>query len=190
MKLHVQGSRTLPASAQDAPPGVTVKDRVQIGGHARRRPTGGAGHRPWRRDGAGRRPGADARRFNIRPDSRFLMLWTPNGGSHAMALALLGRGMTVKALAATSLSQSLGDITGITGITGIIRACPGAVQLFPDYLLNPATWPALSGRPPPTADALKAARDFRARMRDNAGIPVAQTRDIAGLGLRHRSETR
>ena len=116
------------------------------------------------------------RGFNSRPDSRFLMLGTPNGGSHAMALALLGRSMAVKALAAISLSQDLGDITGI------IRDWPGAVQLLPDDLLNPAAWQALAGSPPPGADALKAARDLRARMRDDAGIPAEQTRYIAGLG--------
>lgn len=116
------------------------------------------------------------RGFNSRPGSRLVMLGTPNGGSHTMALALLGRSMAVKALAALSLSQDLGDITAI------LRAWPGAIQLLPDDLMNPAAWQALAGSAPPEAGALKSARDFRAMMRRDEGIPAGKTCYIAGMG--------
>ena len=116
------------------------------------------------------------RGFDSRPDSRFLMLGTPNGGAHTMAMAMLGQGLAVKALAALSLSQGLGDITAI------IRAWPGAVQLLPESLLDPAAWRALAGSAPPEAAALQSAREFWTLMRNDAGIPAEQTRYLAGMG--------
>lgn len=114
--------------------------------------------------------------FRLRADCRLLMLGTPNGGSLAMALALLGYGTTVGALAALSLSQNRADITRI------LRAWPGAIQLLPPELLNAAAWAALAGDQPIDAAAMAQARDFWRLMQNDAGIPANRTLYLAGMG--------
>ena len=114
--------------------------------------------------------------FLARPGSRFLMLGTPNGGSLAMALALLGHGTTVRALAALSLSQDRSQIAAI------LRAWPGAVQLLPPNLLEPSEWAALAGDQPLDSAALTQAREFWRLMADRAGLPAGRCLYLAGMG--------
>ncbi|MFT3688654.1 DUF7379 domain-containing protein [Paenirhodobacter sp.] len=117
------------------------------------------------------------REFRNRSGSRLLMLGTPNGGSHAMAMAMLGRDFATRALAFLGGSGSLDDITAV------IRGWPGATQLLPPDMLSPAVWRALAGRPPPAPHALKSANAFWRLLGDDV-LPDGRTLYISGQGRR------
>ncbi|RMC34611.1 hypothetical protein C9E82_12025 [Paracoccus siganidrum] len=114
--------------------------------------------------------------FLAHRDSRLLMLGTPNGGSLAMALTLLGIGTTIKAAAALSPRESVADIAAI------MRAWPGAIQLLPRDMLNPAAWANLAGAAPPDPQAMAEARRFWDLMKGDAGIPRGRCLYLAGAG--------
>ncbi|MCV2447223.1 CHAT domain-containing protein [Paracoccus sp. DMF] len=114
--------------------------------------------------------------FQANAASRLLMLGTPNGGSLAMALGLLGLSRTVKMLAALSLSEDIAQISAI------MRAWPGALQLLPPALLDGGAWQALAGPRGLDPAALAQARSFWALMRNNAGLPGGRCLYLAGMG--------
>lgn len=114
--------------------------------------------------------------FLADPGSRLLMLGTPNLGSLAMALGLLGHSRTVRMLAALSLSEDVADVTRL------MRAWPGAVQLLPPDLLEAGAWPALAGGQVLEAAALARSREFWRQMRDGAGLPDGRCLYLAGMG--------
>jgi hypothetical protein len=105
------------------------------------------------------------------PDRRFVMLGTPNQGSHAISLLLTGNDKLVKMLAIADLRNSLHDIVGIAA------RFPGALDMLPlggsgerDYFSRD-TWAAFAGAkeaptrwPLPSQDALDASRAFRQRL--------------------------
>ena len=81
-----------------------------------------------------------------RPGGRFIMLGTPNNGSHLMVESLLGKSDTIRKLARIDLAHSM------QRMVDIVAGFPGAVQLLPrpgfqdsggsqadDYLV-PGTW--------------------------------------------------
>ena len=115
------------------------------------------------------------RGFLAHPESRFLMLGTPNGGSWQMGLALLGRTRTVKALALLSPHDDIDDITAI------LREWPGAVQLLPPELLVPEPWAGFDAEAP-SAQALALAAQAQVLLRDKAGIPKGRSLYVAGMG--------
>lgn len=103
------------------------------------------------------------------PDRRFVMLGTPNQGSHAISLLLTGNDKLVRLLAIADLKNSLHDIVGIAA------AFPGALDMAPttpdrDYFtrqawrdlasakVQPARWPL------PEQAQLDASRAFRQRL--------------------------
>lgn len=114
--------------------------------------------------------------FLAHADSRFLMAGTPNGGSLAMALGLLGHSRTVKLLATFSLAQDTADITAI------MRKWPGAVQLLPPDLLETPAWQALAAAQTLDARAVTAARAFWRLMQGDAGLPPGRCLYLAGMG--------
>lgn len=75
------------------------------------------------------------------PGARFVMLGTPNGGSHAIGALLIGRDDLVRQLALLDLTNS--DAT----LLAIIAEYPGVVQLLPRdgtlKLFDPSTWATL-----------------------------------------------
>jgi len=85
-------------------------------------------------------------RFIGREGARFVMLGTPNRGSHLMVEMLLGKGDTVRQLAMLDLKLKL------QGVLDIVAGFPGAVSLLPhpslqvpgslavDNYLNPQLW--------------------------------------------------
>lgn len=77
-------------------------------------------------------------RMGQHPDSRLIMLGTPNGGSHAMARALLGRDSLIKKLALLDFRLSKKELLGI------VSRYPGILELLPEAgtldLLDPAVW--------------------------------------------------
>lgn len=116
------------------------------------------------------------RAFAASGESRLLMLGTPNGGSLAMALALLGHSRTIKALAALSLGEDR------AAIAAIMRRWPGALQLLPPELLDAAAWAALAGNRGLDPAAVKAAREFWRLMQGDAGLPAGRCLYLAGMG--------
>jgi CHAT domain-containing protein/pimeloyl-ACP methyl ester carboxylesterase len=84
-----------------------------------------------------------------RPGGRFVMLGTPNHGSHLMVESLLGKSDTMRRLARIDLVHSLPEVLGI------VAGFPGATQLLPrpgfedsggspvDDYLDPAVWKEL-----------------------------------------------
>ena len=71
-----------------------------------------------------------------REGGRFVMLGTPNRGSHAMVEALLGTGTTVRQLALLDVTHRAHDITAI------MAGFPGVLELLPheDAFFTGATW--------------------------------------------------
>ncbi|WGZ94183.1 MAG: CHAT domain-containing protein [Candidatus Thiothrix putei] len=61
----------------------------------------------------------------VKRQGRFIMLGTPNNGSHAMVSTLVGRASSIRKLAMLDMSRSL------QGILDVIGAFPGALQLLP-----------------------------------------------------------
>ena len=60
-----------------------------------------------------------------REGGRFVMLGTPNRGSHSMVDALLGTAGTVRQLAMLDAAH------GLDGILDIVQSFPGVLQLLP-----------------------------------------------------------
>jgi pimeloyl-ACP methyl ester carboxylesterase len=59
------------------------------------------------------------------PGSRFIMLGTPNGGSHAISALLLGRDSLVRKLALVDLTKSHAKLLGvIAGFDGVLQLLP------------------------------------------------------------------
>jgi CHAT domain-containing protein/pimeloyl-ACP methyl ester carboxylesterase len=75
-----------------------------------------------------------------RDGGRFVMLGTPNRGSHSIVEALLGTATTIQQLALLDLSHSTLDITSI------IARFPGILELLPneDSFFRDATWKAFN----------------------------------------------
>ena len=75
------------------------------------------------------------------PGARFIMLGTPNGGSHAILAMLIGRDALVKKLALLDLKHDY------AGLLATITAFQGVLDLLPDTgtldLFDPAQWQAL-----------------------------------------------
>lgn len=75
------------------------------------------------------------------PGARFIMLGTPNGGSHAIPAMLIGRDALVKKLALLDLKHDY------AGLLATITAFQGILDLLPDTgtldLFDPAQWQAL-----------------------------------------------
>jgi pimeloyl-ACP methyl ester carboxylesterase len=95
---------------------------------------------------------------------RFLMMGTPNGGSHSIPELLIGRSGTLKQLALLDLKNSVADLLGV------VLRMPGVLAMLPhdprdDYFAAP-TWAAFAGhldadwRQPDPGD-LDEARAFR-----------------------------
>lgn len=75
------------------------------------------------------------------PGARFIMLGTPNGGSHSIPAMLMGRDALVKKLALVDLHNSHAGLLGtIAGFDGVLNLLPhgGALDLF-----DPAAWERL-----------------------------------------------
>lgn len=67
------------------------------------------------------------------PGARFIMLGTPNGGSHSIPALLMGRDALVKKLALVDLQNSHAGLLGtIAGFDGVLNLLPhgGALDLF------------------------------------------------------------
>ena len=73
-------------------------------------------------------------RVSAHPKSRFLMLGTPNGGSHAISQILCGEEGLLKLLAFGS--SSLHDIVGLCG------AFPGVLDMLPEFAADTQTEPS------------------------------------------------
>ena len=75
-----------------------------------------------------------------RDGSRFIMLGTPNRGSHTIIEALLGSATTIQQLALLDIHHSTFDITSI------IARFPGVLELLPneDFFFRDATWKSFS----------------------------------------------
>ncbi|MDQ8020936.1 MAG: CHAT domain-containing protein [Moraxellaceae bacterium] len=109
-----------------------------------------------------------------RRDSRFVMLGTPNNGSHLMVETLLGKSATIRNLARLDMGHDL------QGVLDIVAGFPGSLQLLPrpgfrdrageqrDDYFNVATWEALR--------VLSRDRWFGDAV---AGVPVADTLTLA-----------
>jgi triacylglycerol esterase/lipase EstA (alpha/beta hydrolase family) len=81
------------------------------------------------------------KRMRANPGARFVMLGTPNGGSHAIGAMLMGRDPLVKQLALLDLHHSYAEILGV------IADYDGALQLLPHAgkldLYDVAVWQRL-----------------------------------------------
>ncbi|HEU4523665.1 MAG TPA: hypothetical protein VFR62_01510, partial [Gemmatimonadales bacterium] len=81
------------------------------------------------------------------PGSRFIMLGTPNGGSHAIAALLIGRDPLVKKLALLDLRSDHAGLLGtIAGFDGVLGLLPHRGSLD---LLDRAVWQLLLERDAP-----------------------------------------
>ena len=113
------------------------------------------------------------------PDRRFVMLGTPNQGSHAISLMLTGNDKLVNLLALVDLRNSLQDIVGIAA------QFPGGLDMAPatgerDYFNRQAWADLASGKhipaqwPLPAQAALERSRAFRQRLgqQDLAGKEI------------------
>lgn len=132
------------------------------------------------------------RMFNGRSGSRFVMLGTPNGGSVAMAWALLGRDKLLKLL------ETIDVTTDMPRFLEEIQPMPGALELLPTDLggrfFDRATWEELNvdDYPLPEQAALDAAKataasltlapEDRARMVYVAGKAAATPVSIEVVG--------
>ena len=101
------------------------------------------------------------KRMCAHPGARFVMLGTPNGGSHAIGAMLMGRDPLVKQLALLDLRHDYAEILAI------IAEFDGALQLLPHAgtldLYDPAAWQRLHA----------ARRQARSRhLRQQAGRPL------------------
>jgi hypothetical protein len=127
------------------------------------------------------------------PGARFIMLGTPNGGSHAIPAMLIGRDDLVKKLALLDVKHDYpGLLETISGFQGVLDLLPdtGTLDLF-----DGATWRTLYDRdvppdrglfssgvassksagfawPAPAADGLARARAARARVAASAVDPT------------------
>ena len=93
-------------------------------------------------------------RMCAHPGTRFIMLGTPNGGSHAIAALLMGRDALVKKLALVDLRSSHAELLEtIAGFQGVLNLLPhptlGALDLF-----DTAVWSRLLERDAPQARGL------------------------------------
>ena len=81
------------------------------------------------------------KRMCAHPGARFVMLGTPNGGSHAIGAMLMGRDPLVKQLALLDLHHSYAEVLGL------IAEYDGALQLLPHAgtldLYDVAAWQRL-----------------------------------------------
>ena len=80
-------------------------------------------------------------RMCANPGARFIMLGTPNGGSHAIASTLIGRDALVKKLALLDFKHSYGDLLNtITRFFGVLELLPykGALDAY-----EPDSWQAI-----------------------------------------------
>jgi len=81
------------------------------------------------------------KRMCANPGARFIMLGTPNGGSHAIASTLIGRDALVKKLALLDFKHSYGDLLHyITRFFGVLELLPynGTLDAY-----EPGSWQAL-----------------------------------------------
>ncbi len=119
------------------------------------------------------------RELETLPDRRFVMLGTPNQGSHAISLLLTGNDKLVRMLALVDLRNSIQDIVGIAA------HFPGALDMAPvsgerDYFSEQA-WADLAsakqnppGWPLPPKVELERSRAFRQRL---------SAQDLSGLDI-------
>ncbi|MGH8719442.1 MAG: DUF7379 domain-containing protein [Burkholderiales bacterium] len=117
------------------------------------------------------------RRMTAHPQSRFIMLGTPNGGSHEIVRLLTGRATTLFALALLDLSSTS------AGLLKIISRFPGALELLPTVnnfeCYKPELWTKLKHNDedtrfhwePPNASDLKQAELARSTVESVAPDP-------------------
>ena len=122
------------------------------------------------------------RDFAALPGARFVMLGTPNGGSHAITELLVGQSGTFSALA-------LLDVTHPSRkLLEIVARFPGILAMLPNHgssdWFDEAVWDRFargggSGWVPPDKGDLKEARAFRALI-DNSPVDPALMTYVAG----------
>ena len=122
------------------------------------------------------------RDFAALPGARFVMLGTPNGGSHAITELLVGRSETFSALALLDVTHSSRELLEI------VARFPGTLAMLPNHggedWFAPEVWArfaraAGSGWVPPSAPDLDRARAFRALI-DAAPIERERVVYVAG----------
>ena len=122
------------------------------------------------------------REFAALPGARFVMLGTPNGGSHAITELLVGRSETFGALALLDVTHAARELLAI------VARFPGVLAMLPNHggedWFDPEVWArfaraAGSGWVTPAAADLDAARAFRALI-DAAPIEPDRMVYVAG----------
>lgn len=128
-------------------------------------------------------------RIVAKPQGRLVMLGTPNGGSHAIPLMLLGRESVVQGLALVDFKHTQRKLTELIG------RFPGVLELLPtntaDDFFDAAVWSRLAtlddnGRPfwtPPDSGALQGARAVPALL-DRATPRLDRVLYVAGYAPR------
>lgn len=110
------------------------------------------------------------RRMCMHPGARFVMLGTPNGGSHSIPELVLGRSGTLKQLALLDLKNSAAELLDV------ILPMPGVLAMLPhdprDDYFDTATWAAFKPHldddwKQPALSDLAAARKFRQLIDDS-----------------------
>ncbi|MGG5890126.1 DUF7379 domain-containing protein [Falsiroseomonas sp. HC035] len=123
-------------------------------------------------------------RFHASKDNRFIMLGTPNGGSHAVPLVLLGRDRTLQTLNMLDITQNAKELLTV------IARFPALLEMLPRDpafdLFSLAAWKELQGLDPdragwvlPDQDDLAQARAMRDRF-DAAPFAAEKVLYVAG----------
>ena len=130
------------------------------------------------------------KRIVQRPGGRFIMLGTPNHGSHLVVETLLGKSDTIRMLGRIDLAHPL------QGVLDIVAAFPGALQLLPqpgfedtagratENYYDPTTWRKLADKNndfwfgkrlggKPTDKDLVRAEDFWKKVGDQQGAAMS-----------------
>ncbi len=109
-------------------------------------------------------------RMKERPESKLIMLGTPNGGSHAVTQVLTGRDSLIRKLALLDATRDQRQLIAI------VAQFPGLLEMLPTTtggldLFDAATWQTIAAADPehgtwqpPTAAALAAAKAVGARV--------------------------
>ena len=129
--------------------------------------------------------GTPSVRFSERAGGRLIMLGTPNGGSYAALMMLLGRDRRIQALTTLDLRHEQ------RALLNIVRRFPFLLEVLPRDptidLFSPAGWDTLAALHPaadwvaPDAKDLEAARKVRDAL-DRAPIDPDRVFYIAGTG--------
>jgi len=113
--------------AQASDNGEAQQQPVRIIAHS----MGGLGVRALLADPDGQ---ARWKRMCVNPAARFIMLGTPNGGSHAIASMLIGRDALVRKLALLDFKHSYADLLNyITRFFGVLELLPYKATIDDSY---------------------------------------------------------